>query len=62
MGYVEFIGSDGIICGTGDGSRKRHGNDHGYVRLGEHDCDDDGESDRVERHVVTDEPVVHVSR
>ena len=62
MGYVEFIGCYGIICGTGDGSRKRHGDDHGYIRFSQRDCDDDGESDRVERHVVTDEPVVHVSR
>ena len=62
MGYIEFVGSDGIVCGSGDCSRKRHGDDHGYVRLGEHDCDDDGESGRVERNTVTDESVTFVGR
>ena len=62
MGYIEFIGSDGIVSGSSDCSRKRHGDDHGNVRLGEHDGDYDGESGRCERSTVTDEPVTWVDR
>jgi len=62
VGYVELVGSDGIVCGSGDGSRKRHGDDHGYVRIGEHDRDYDGESGRCERNTVTDEPVTCIDR
>ena len=43
------------------GSR-RHGNDHGHIGISQCDCDDDGESGRVERNTVTDEPVACVDR
>ena len=62
MGYVELVGSDGLVSGSRDGSRKRHGDDHGYVRLGEHDRDYDGESGRGERDAITDESVTWVGR
>jgi len=62
VGYVELVGSDGIVSWTGDGSRKRHGDDYGYVGFSQYDCDDDGESSRVERDAVTDEPVSWVDR
>ena len=62
MGYIEFIGSDGIVSWSGDCSRKRHIDDHGYVGFSQRDCDDDGESGRVERNTVTDESVTFVGR
>jgi hypothetical protein len=62
VGHVEFIGSDGIICRSGDFGSRRYGNDHCYEWLGQHDCDSDGESGRFERNTVTYEPVVRVGR
>ena len=62
MGYVEFVGSDGIVSGSRDGSRKRHGDDHGHIGFSQFDCDYDGESGRVERHARTDESVTFVGR
>ena len=58
MGYVEFIGCDGLICRARDCGSRWHGYDHCYEWLGQHDCDDDGDSGRVERNPVTDESVV----
>ena len=52
----------GIVCRSGDFGRHGHGDDHGYEWLGQHDCDYDGESGRVERNTVTDEPVACVDR
>ena len=62
MGYVEFIGSDGIVCWSSDGSSKRHIDDHSDIGFGQRDCNDDGESGRVERNTVTDESVACVGR
>ena len=60
--YVELIDCNGIVCGSGDCSSKRHGYDHGNIGFSQYDCDDDGESGRVERNTVTDESVTFVGR
>ena len=44
MGYVEFIGSDGIVCGSGDRGSIRFGDDHGDEWIGQCDRDSYGES------------------
>ena len=62
MGYVELVGSDGLVGRTRDGSRKRHGDDYGYVGFSQYDRDYDGESGRCERSSVTDESVTWVDR
>ncbi len=68
MGDIGHYGCDGIIHRFGDLHRfgdvgsHGHGDDHGYEWLGQHDCDYDGESGRVERNTVTHEPVVYVGR
>ncbi len=62
MGYVELVGRDGIVRGSGDCGRRRYGYDHCYEWIGEHDRDSYGESGRVERNTVIDEPVAFVDR
>ena len=61
MGYNRWC-RYGLVCRSGDCGSERYGDDHGYEWLGQCDCDDDGESGRVERHAVTYEPVVRVGR
>ena len=58
MDYIELIGCDGIICWARDCGSRRYSDDHCYVRLGQCDCDDDGESGRVFGNPVADESLV----
>ena len=58
MGHIEFIGSDGIVCGAGDFGSRRYGNDHGYEWLSQCDGNRAGLSGSCERNTVTYEPGV----
>ena len=58
MDHIELIGCDSLICWARDCGSRRYSDDHCYVRLGQCDCDDDGDSGRVFGNAVADESLV----